>query len=339
MNRIKKISLSCAIAFIVFLLLFPFFSYRPFKSALTESAFNHLVTARELLSNQIQGYFRERFGDVNVLARNPIITQALTRLSETFYQHGLNSKHYDNVVNIYQQLMEHYVFDYGYINIFLVNKEGDVIFSVTREDFTGTNLLTGKYQDFSFAQVFRKGLEEVTFEDYTWNDAKGEFSSYFAAPVYDRQILAGVLLIEIPFSHLDAMLTQRAGLGETGEMYLVGEDDFMRSNSRFSEEPTILEKEIDTEATRNAFEGITGTKIIKDYRGVPVLSAYAPLDLKFVNWVLLVEIDKEEALRSCNTIEKRLILFAIIIVIITTLYLYITFKREKNSKLREEMVL
>ena len=66
-----------------------------------------------------------------------------------------------------------------------------------------------------------------------------EYTAYFAAPVYNVEELAGVLIIEIPFLHLDTMLTQRAGLGQTGEMFLVGEDGLMRSNSRFYVEPTI----------------------------------------------------------------------------------------------------
>ncbi len=52
------------------------------------------------------------------------------------------------------------------------------------------------------------------------------------------------------------MLTHKAGLGKTCEMYLVGEDGLMRSNSRFSITPTMLQKEVGTEATREAFAPI-----------------------------------------------------------------------------------
>jgi methyl-accepting chemotaxis protein len=82
----------------------------------------------------------------------------------------------------------------------------------------------------------------------------------------------------------------------------------MRSNSRFVEEPTILQKEVDTEATREALNGIVGKKIIKDYQGVSALSAYTALELKFVNWVLLVEIEEKEALAAIHTIKKRVII-------------------------------
>lgn len=35
-------------------------------------------------------------------------------------------------------------------------------------------------------------------------------------------------------------------------MYLAGDDGYLRQRSRFVEEPTILQKEADTEATRDA---------------------------------------------------------------------------------------
>ncbi|MFQ5715341.1 MAG: cache domain-containing protein [Candidatus Scalinduaceae bacterium] len=331
----RKVFSVFGIAFLVFLIAVPLLSYSAFKSVIKEKSFNHLITARELLNNQIENYFKERFGDVNVLARNPIIAQGLTRLSRAFSASGFESPQYLETAGIYQPLMDHYVSDYGYVNVFFVDRDGDVVYSAKKDEYTGTNLLVGKYKYFSMAQVFRRGMEEVTFEDYTWNDGVEEFTAYFAAPIYGNQVVLGVLVIEIPFSHLDAMLTLRAGLGQTGEMYLVGEDGFMRSNSRFSEEPTILQKEVDTEATREAFDGNTGTKIVDDYRGVPVLSAYAPLKLKFVDWVLLAEIDEKEAFAVIHSVEIKLIIIASTIGAIALAYLYLAKRRENRHEVLE----
>jgi len=211
------------------------------------------------------------------------------------------------------------------------------MYSAIREEFTGTNLLTGRYKQFSIGQVYASGLDGVAFEDYTWQEELAEFTSYFSAPVYDGQMLLGVLVIEIPFSHLDAIMTKREGLGETGEMYLVGDDSYMRSNSRFVEEPTILQKEVDTIATREALDGIAGEKIIEDYRRVPVLSAYTPLDLKFVNWALLVEIDEEEAFAAVNTVEKRVTILGSLIAAITFLFIYLVNRRNKIVMVAESL--
>ncbi|MGR3304289.1 MAG: cache domain-containing protein [Candidatus Scalindua sp.] len=333
----KQIILTIGIAFSIFLITLPLISYKFLKNAVRVEAFNHLITVRELLKHQIEGYFQERFGDVNILARNPVTGQAFSRLSKAFHASGLNGPQYTKIADLYQPLMEHYLTDYGYVNIYFVDKDGDVMFSAIREEFTGTNLLTGRYKQFSIGQIFVRGFDGVAFEDYTWHEEMQEFTSYFAAPVYDGQMLLGVLIIEIPFSHLDAIMTKRAGLGETGEMYLVGDDGYMRSNSRFSEEPTILQKEVDTEATREALNGIVGQKIIKDYREVPVLSAYTALDLKFVNWALLVEIDEKEAFAAVNTVERRVIILGSLIASITFLYIYLVNRRKNQQIIAESL--
>ena len=331
----KRVFITIGIAFSIFLITLSFVSYKFLKNAIKVKAFNHLVSARELLKSHIEGYFKNRFGDVDVLSSNPVTGQAFSRLSKAFHASGLDSPQYTKIAELYQPLMEHYLTDYGYVNIYFVDKDGDVMFSAIREEFTGTNLLTGRFKQFSIGQVFARGLDRVAFEDYTWHEEMQEFTSYFAAPIYDGQMLLGALVIEIPFSHLDAIMTHRAGLGETGEMYLVGDDGYMRSNSRFFEEPTILQKEVDTEATREALNGIVGKKIIKDYRGVPVLSAYTVLDLKFVNWALLVEIDEAEAFEAVNNVERRVEILGGLIVCITFLYIYLV-NRRKNQQILAE---
>jgi len=115
-------------------------------------------------------------------------------------------------------------------------------------------------------------------------------------------------------------------------MYLVGEDGLMRSNSRFSVKPTILQKEVDTEATREAFEGYVGVKVINDYRGVPVLSAYTPLNLNLINWALLVEIDEAEAFAAIHEVEGLLKIIASIISTITIGYIYFTYRSYKREE-------
>ncbi len=331
----KKIFTVLLIAVMVYLLLVPFISYRHFKTAIKEQSFNHLITTRNLLKHQIRSYFHERYGDIDVLSRNPVIAQGFTRLVGAFRGYGIESREFQRISNLYLPLMEYYVNDYGYANIIFVGKDGDVVFSAEQDLYLGTNLLMGKYKHFSISQIFKRGLEEVTFEDYTWNGVLSEFTAFYAAPVYDSDKLLGVLIIEIPFSHLDNMLTQRAGLGQTGEMYLVGEDGFMRSNSRFVVEPTILKVEVDTLASREALSGYVGARIVRDYRGVPVLSAYTPLNLRFVNWALLVEIDKQEAFQDIAFVENKLIIIGSIIATIAFLYLYFTRKKGDKQKVTE----
>lgn len=333
MGKTTNTIFTIGIAFLIFLISIPIISYTAFKLAIKEKTFNHLITTRELLVDQIENYFNERLGDVNVLAGNPTTAQALSLFAHAFKNSGINSAKYTEIADIYQPSMNHYVSNYGYTNIFLVDISGDVIFSAKEDEYTGINLLTTENSHLKIAKIFKKGMVEISFDDYTWHHDENDFVAYFASPLYDNnKVPLGVLLAEIPFSHLDAMLSRRKGLGETGEMYLVGKDGFMRSNSRFSEETTVLKKKVDTEATRDAFNGNAGTQIIDDYRGVQVLSAYTPLNFKSVDWALLVEIDKKEAFETIRTVEIKLLIVAFIIGVITIVYLYLKNKSPESIK-------
>ncbi len=164
---VKKIFLTLGIAFSIFLITLPLVSYKYLKTAVRSAAFNHLVTVRGLLKHQIENYFQERFGDINVLSRNPVIGQAFSRLSKAYDSSGLEGNQYIKISGLYQPLMEYYLTDYGYVNLYFIDQDGDVMFSAIREEFTGTNLVHGRYKQFSIGQVFARGLDGVTFEDYT----------------------------------------------------------------------------------------------------------------------------------------------------------------------------
>ncbi|GAH68518.1 unnamed protein product, partial [marine sediment metagenome] len=111
------------------------------------------------------------------------------------------------------------------------------------------------------------------------------------------------------------------GLGESGETYIVGDDFTLRNQSRFLIEDsenyfklideigtplstiarirninsTIGLQEVETEGTVAAQRSLTGTGIFPDYRGVPVLSSYKPLNITNMDWVIMSEIDQAEA--------------------------------------------
>ena len=74
------------------------------------------------------------------------------------------------------------------------------------------------------------------------------------------------MIIEIPFYIIISMLTQRFGLGETGEMYLVGADGLMRSNLRFFDD-----------ALENIFKIYVGFVLYKFvlYNDINALSIYS----------------------------------------------------------------
>ena len=47
---------------------------------------------------------------------------------------------------------------------------------------------------------------------------------------------------------------------------------------------------------RDGLKGESGAHVVPDYRGIPVLSVYSPVDFGGQKWVLLAEIDETEIL-------------------------------------------
>jgi len=304
-------------------------TYKALAPAIRNEAINHLISVREIKKMQIQNFFHERYGDISVLSRNPLVVQSLPRFSNAFKAGGFDDSSYKQVDTYYGPLLEHFLRQYGYKNMFLVDTDGNICFGVKRDEYIGTNLRTGEYGSFSIGEVFKEGLNNIKFSDLTWCEETKDFIFMAAAPVYDlTNKLLGTVIVETPYSSIDIILAQRDGLGDTGEIYIVGDDHFMRSKSRFISQNTILKLEINTDATRDAIRGNTDVRVVKDYRNIPVLSAYTPLEnLRDVTWVLLVEIDIKEAFYPVLILKTNLIIISTVISVITAVYLYFTLRK------------
>lgn len=313
-----------------FLVLLGLLALKILGTALRSEVENHLISVLEIKKMQIQNFFSERYGDVKILSRNPIIIQSLPCFSHAYKQGGFSDPSYKQVETEFTPLFIHFLTQQGYQNILLVDEEGYVVYGVKNDETLGTNLKTGKFSTVTIGEIFKEGLTNLIFSDLTKSEKTKNFICLGASPVYDHSNkLIGVVIVEIPYFKLDEILSQRDGLGKTGEIYIVGSDKLMRSKSRFLKQNTILELKIDTESSQDALRGNTSVQRIQDYRNIPVLSAYTPLDkLKDVHWVLLVEKDEKEVLNHSRVLEAYLVVIAAVIATISIAYLRFTKKKD-----------
>lgn len=191
---------------------------------------------------------------------------------------------------------------HGYYDIFLVTADGSLVYTVAKEDDFGTNLIAGPWSDTGLGRAVRAALEAespgfVAFMDFEpYEPSAGGPASFIASSVFDQDgTRLGALAFQVPTERLRPILQFTAGMGRTGETYLVGSDYLMRSDSRFADISTILRTRVETDAVRRAFEGETGAAVIDDYRGVSVVSAFGPFRFEGTTWALIAEIDEREA--------------------------------------------
>ncbi|MBU0972132.1 MAG: cache domain-containing protein, partial [Proteobacteria bacterium] len=130
---------------------------------------------------------------------------------------------------------DQYARKYGYSDLFLINPDGLVFYSVGKEADLNSNLARGKYASSNLGRLFRSVLETkrfglADFEPYA--PSNGEPSAFMAQPLVNDQGRAEVVVaLQLPLKAINAIMTGRTGMGDTGETYLVGPDKLMRSDS------------------------------------------------------------------------------------------------------------
>jgi methyl-accepting chemotaxis protein len=211
----------------------------------------------------------------------------------------------------YAGFMKHF----GYYDLFLIHPGGDCFYSVAREADYGTNLVNGEYADSNLGHLVREVLQtkQFGFADFApYAPSEGQPAAFLAQPVLHHGDIELVVALQVPLSRINAIMTERAGMGKTGETYLVGNDKRMRSDSYLDPEArsvaaslagTVARNGADTKAVNAALAGNSDAEIITDYTGGKVLSAYAPVHVGNTTWALLAEIDEAEAFAAIKSLQ------------------------------------
>ena len=162
--------------------------------------------------------------------------------------------------------------------------------------------------DKSTHEIFLEGKEGVFVGDLHLSSFTRKYVLSISAPILLNNQFAGVLVINFDTDkELFKITTDRTGLGETGEVYLVNKDGNMISPSRFIDD-VILKQKVEL---RDIEEEID---IIKDYRSIEVLSVHA--HIPEMTWHLIAQIDTQEAFVSVTKLTNSLLLMFIIILFI-----------------------
>ena len=261
---------------------------------------------------------------------------------------------YDKYHQLYHPVITNYLNKFEYYDIFLVDINSDkVVYSVFKELDFATSLSNGSFANSSLARVYQqaKASNESGFtvvSDFSSYAPSYQASAAFiASPIFDQGIKIGVLIFQMPIGNINKIMThqqqwQDAGLGMSGETYLVGRDKTLRSQSRFMLENkseylavlaqanmaksiirTIDEKDtaigiqpVNSRTLELALSGQSGIDIVPDYRNVRVLSAYAPITTAGLNWVILTEIDADEAFASAYALSDKINLYSLVVGVI-----------------------
>ncbi len=101
------------------------------------------------------------------------------------------------------------------------------------------------------------------------------------------------------------------GLGASGEVYLVGQDGYMRSQSRFLDK-SVLKVMVPNPMIAKMRPDLAGSNSVSDYRGIKVLSSYGTMVWGDNLWIIFAEIDYAEALIPVNAFRDSIIFLGLV---------------------------
>lgn len=286
------------------------------KSDIQEQVFSKLVAVRDIKKIQIETYFEEREANLHVLA-----SSVISLLDFNSPQLLVDSAHqFDAYFN---QVIK----AYGYYDFFLIDEQGTIFYSAFKESDYQTNLLTGDYKNSNLAGLFTKVKANGVFSmsDFKpYAPSNGDPAGFIALPIKTQQGKI-IVALQLSIDRINSVMQHREGMGETGESYLIGSDKLMRSDSfldpvnhsiKASFAGNVKNNGVDTEATNQVINGQIGTKIITDYNGNLVLSAYSPLEIYGLQWGLISEIDVLEAFAVIDDLYSQILILLVVSLIV-----------------------
>ncbi len=212
--------------------------------------------------------------------------------------------------------------------IYILNNKGDIVSEIGHEEEHEDEDEDEDEEEYTFYQdpLYLQGKENSYLTNILFDEDFGVKGFAVSAPILDDNKLLGVIILKIGLEGLFEITLNRQGLGETGETYLVNDEKFLVTPSRFlrGEEKGVLVQKIDTENTRDCFnESVEGhfaeiEPIISflDYRGEEAIGTHR--EVSNVSWCLIIKIDKNESL---DVLLKDYIIHQIVVGLIAILIL------------------
>ncbi|HHT9119581.1 MAG TPA: ATP-binding protein [Candidatus Hypogeohydataceae bacterium YC41] len=283
------------------------------RKAFQEVRIRDLESVGHKQADLISIWMKERKADVAATARE--------YLTSSFLKFKPGDKEFQDLTSYLQFFKD----NYGYKEISIADDRGEIRVS-TREDFLGSSIA-----DFDYFQEALKGNVYVTrvhpsafpIQNEYGEMERGVPTLFVSGPIRDdKHRIIGVLSLRVDVLALSKEM-RRVKLGETGETYLVDENGYMITESRFVstlremgliKKRTSLELKLIDPTTGQLTRGMQAclkeehgydAQGYPDYRGVKVLGFWHWIPE--YHWGLLSEIDVEEAYRDLYELDRTLI--------------------------------
>jgi PAS domain S-box-containing protein len=262
--------------------------------------------------NTLNTYIDNHLEHVEVLSMMQTTQLATAGMTHAFHTRDKNTELYQYVNSHYGKFFEQYLSSWGYYDLFLINTQGTIIYSVQHEsDFT-TNLVHGPYKDTGLGLVFKQAKEHLQTSNSTFSyyQPSNKPSAFVATPIIADGVMLGVIALQFDTQAFYDELNDITGIGETGEI-VTGQLSHnqilittpLRHDTNAAFKRTISLDSSNALPIQEASAGHTGSGIFTDWRGQEVIAVWQYIPA--LQWGLVVKTDTQEAFALLRQVQRN----------------------------------
>jgi len=335
MKRIQyKLLIILLVGALTPMLVTEFFSLRTAKAAQEQELLQNLDSIVVQKKRMIEELFTQETSHIQIYSNFPASMTSVERLISGFSQ-GIASDTYQSELNRITPLMSSIMDLRQLRNIYVVSRQGQIVYSHQKASDFGINLLNGQHNQSHFAQLIQRTLADKTtshtkFDVYSADD--NNFSAFIATPIIKNNKTIGVLAFQLTSDILFSIAQDYTALENTGETVfarLDGDKALFITPSRFKADgannftvPLAIDNVL---PIREAVQGVHGKGASIDYRGVPILASWSYLPE--YNFGMVVKIDQREAFNNVAEHEHMIYVIALLITIPCLIFSYFVSRR------------
>ena len=225
-----------------------------------------------------------------------------------------------------QPVVRKFITNAHFKELYLIDIQSErILYSVNKSIDLGLKLTSPLIQNTGIYQAYQRSKDlqagQTVLVDYaTYSPAGAAPVATVSVPVVFEGKTLGLLMVQLSNQELNQIMTDRLGMGMTGETFLVGADGLIRSDINKDKAFNVIDAfnqnlKHPHPAIQKALNGTTGVGEFTSFANTSVLSAYAPLSIKELDWALVAEMNTNEALASAYELEITALIIAIIAIL------------------------
>ena len=224
---------------------------------------------------------------------------------------------YDNTHSRYHARFREMVESRGYYDLFLVDMNGNVVYSVFKERDYATNLLSGPNKDSGLGKVFAdimssNDASKTYFADYApYAPSNGAPAAFMGRGIGTEMGMIGMVIVQMPDGHIAEIMGNTTGLGETGETVLLNNAGYLLNDSAKTDGNDALNVRIDTPLRDQVTDREVVSGLHEGYRDIEAEISIANVDFKGANWTVAALIDRNEAMSALTSLRNMTLMIAL----------------------------